>query len=364
MTHFRGTLRWMAPELLCDDPVATPASDIWAYGCIMVEVFSGSRPYIDKASDNAVVLALSRRQMPSRPEGMSNACWKLARKCFEYNPSKRVPAVDIIRDPVFTSEPPFHSSVHNSAGSGVWRPIQGIVSAAASAINSRQRKRIPDSEKPSPWEFPPWVNLPAEVGKNTGLPANSEEANSTASADTAHWNTLGDMGIPSERVSSDSESAPSSDRDDRCTGSSDADSASDSNPYRTEVLYSYTASPDDPNELSVVKGEFVEVLDTQDEWWQARNADGVIGIVPSNCLRAKIPNLFGTPKETSGSTQVVQIDRAKALYSYAASPDDPNEVSFSKDEIIEILSHDGKWWLGRKADGSMGIVPSNYLQIL
>ncbi|KAF7302549.1 Osmosensor protein [Mycena chlorophos] len=56
--------------------------------------------------------------------------------------------------------------------------------------------------------------------------------------------------------------------------------------------------------------------------------------------------------------------KAKALYSYAASADDPNEVSFTKGEILDILDKQGKWWQAKKADGSVGIAPSNYLQLI
>jgi hypothetical protein len=37
-----------------------------------------------------------------------------------------------------------------------------------------------------------------------------------------------------------------------------------------------------------------------------------------------------------------------------ASPDDPNEISFSKGEILEIVDKQGKWWQAKKADGSIG----------
>ncbi|KAJ7292738.1 hypothetical protein C8J57DRAFT_1703636 [Mycena rebaudengoi] len=56
--------------------------------------------------------------------------------------------------------------------------------------------------------------------------------------------------------------------------------------------------------------------------------------------------------------------KAKALYAYTASADDPNEISFTKGEILDIVDKQGKWWQAKKADGAVGIAPSNYLQII
>ncbi|KAI1317367.1 Transmembrane osmosensor [Mortierella claussenii] len=56
--------------------------------------------------------------------------------------------------------------------------------------------------------------------------------------------------------------------------------------------------------------------------------------------------------------------KARALYSYDASPDDVNELSFVKGEVLDIVDNKGKWWQARKQDGTVGIAPSNYLQLI
>ena len=37
-----------------------------------------------------------------------------------------------------------------------------------------------------------------------------------------------------------------------------------------------------------------------------------------------------------------------------ASPDDPNEISFSRGEILDIVDNTGKWWQAEKEDGTAG----------
>ncbi|KAJ2753043.1 Transmembrane osmosensor [Coemansia aciculifera] len=55
------------------------------------------------------------------------------------------------------------------------------------------------------------------------------------------------------------------------------------------------------------------------------------------------------------------VYKARALYPYDANPDDPNEVSITKEEIMLVIDDSGKWWQVKKEDGSVGIAPSNYL---
>ncbi|KAI8071121.1 SH3 domain-containing protein, partial [Gilbertella persicaria] len=57
-------------------------------------------------------------------------------------------------------------------------------------------------------------------------------------------------------------------------------------------------------------------------------------------------------------------EKVQALHAYQANPEDPNELSFTKGEILEVVDRNGNWWQARKSDGTIGIIPSNYAGIL
>lgn len=118
---------------------------------------------------------------------------------------------------------------------------------------------------------------------------------------------------------------------------------------QARALYDYVASPDDSPELSFKKGEIFDILDSSADWWSVKKADGSTGIVPSNFMRRR--NLKRDPRF-----------QAKALYGYHGP--EPEDVSLTKGEILDVLDDSGAWWEVRKACGSEGQAPSNYLRKL
>ncbi|KAJ3119713.1 Cytoplasmic protein nck2 [Nowakowskiella sp. JEL0407] len=133
--------------------------------------------------------------------------------------------------------------------------------------------------------------------------------------------------------------------------------------YTATAEYDYSATAEDPNELSFKKGDVFEILDDSTKWWHARQTlkDGTIvtGIVPSNHMHRNYTGSIVNP--------IPLTPKARALYKYSADPEDPNEISFEKDERFDILESNGNWWRAQKtlSDGTIvqGIVPSNYLHI-
>jgi len=99
----------------------------------------------------------------------------------------------------------------------------------------------------------------------------------------------------------------------------------------------------------------------------AYSSTGVI--IGNNVTPTMIPLSQATQSSVSQNQVVVSPNaeyayKARALYDYAASPEDPNELNFNKDDVLDIADNKGKWWQARRADGVIGIVPSNYLQII
>ncbi|KAG2197143.1 hypothetical protein INT46_004558 [Mucor plumbeus] len=50
-----------------------------------------------------------------------------------------------------------------------------------------------------------------------------------------------------------------------------------------------------------------------------------------------------------------------AIHNYRANKEDPNELSFSKGELLYVHEKKGSWWQAKKSNGAIGMIPSNYV---
>ncbi|KAG2096971.1 kinase-like domain-containing protein, partial [Suillus discolor] len=86
-----GNMRWMAPELVLveeEDAMSKPtkAGDVYSYGCIMMRVFSGHKPYHHIKRDAAIITAMYDNQKPfSRLVDISEEIQHLAQRCWSSN---------------------------------------------------------------------------------------------------------------------------------------------------------------------------------------------------------------------------------------------------------------------------------------
>ncbi|XP_032887269.1 cytoplasmic protein NCK1 isoform X1 [Amblyraja radiata] len=137
------------------------------------------------------------------------------------------------------------------------------------------------------------------------------------------------------------------------------------------VKFNYTAERDD--ELSLVKGTKVTVMEKcSDGWWRG-GYNGQSGWFPSNYVMEE-PE--GTTVEPVGSLTerlavVINAHNAKVLHVvqalYPFSSSNEEELNFEKGEVMDVIEkpeNDPEWWKCRKADGQVGLVPKNYVNIV
>jgi hypothetical protein len=126
------------------------------------------------------------------------------------------------------------------------------------------------------------------------------------------------------------------------------------------VKYNYQAQQ--PDELSLVKGSRILILEkSNDGWWRGQSGN-VAGWFPSNYTQEE-----GDADDTLHTYAMAEnvLDIVVALYAFSSTND--QELSFEKGDRLEILDRppsDPEWYKARNAQGQIGLVPRNYLQEL
>ncbi|KAI6095302.1 kinase-like domain-containing protein [Pisolithus croceorrhizus] len=96
------SFHWTAPELL-DDSHASMASDVWAFGMTVLELFTRALPFSNCNNSRHVLGRLMQKKLPPRPAEestqlrMTDAWWDICTSCWRYDPSSRPIMKDIIK---------------------------------------------------------------------------------------------------------------------------------------------------------------------------------------------------------------------------------------------------------------------------
>lgn len=95
----RGTTPYLAPELVTDNYPDWPI-DIWALGCVVLEMLTGRGAWGSKARDSDLFTHIGYgNELPEIPSGLSAMANDFLRRCLIRNPCKRSSAWSLIDHP-------------------------------------------------------------------------------------------------------------------------------------------------------------------------------------------------------------------------------------------------------------------------
>ncbi|KAL0570316.1 Protein kinase of the Mitotic Exit Network [Marasmius crinis-equi] len=94
----RGSVPWFAPELMNPDNVESPnrtSRDIYALGCTIYELLTGSTPFCEKKMDFQIIMAVLNGCRPMRPENCPDLLWKIIEGCWAEDTVSRPSASEV-----------------------------------------------------------------------------------------------------------------------------------------------------------------------------------------------------------------------------------------------------------------------------
>ncbi|KAL1698816.1 kinase-like domain-containing protein [Schizophyllum commune] len=93
---------YMAPEVVKERAQPTAACDVWSAGCVLLEMWTGQRPWAGEETIS-VLFKVRARLAPPVPSGviLSDSAEDLRAQCFVVDPTARPSAAKLLRHPYF-----------------------------------------------------------------------------------------------------------------------------------------------------------------------------------------------------------------------------------------------------------------------
>ncbi|KAG6861528.1 hypothetical protein C0995_015261 [Termitomyces sp. Mi166 len=107
----QGSVRWMAPELLNPEIfdmerfIKTQASDVYAFACVCLELYTGHHPFVEAANDAAGIYRVMMGQRPSLRSpvsadetdfAMPDHVVEVVEWCWKHRPQERPEITDVV----------------------------------------------------------------------------------------------------------------------------------------------------------------------------------------------------------------------------------------------------------------------------
>ena len=121
------------------------------------------------------------------------------------------------------------------------------------------------------------------------------------------------------------------------------------------AVFPYSSKLDD--ELTLNVRDKIRILDRADDGWWYGSLAGKSGWFPNNFVKEIV--------QEPVLSQKYFIHGVKAKYNFDSG--NPDELSFVPGEVMDIIDKpqlDPEWWEAMKADGSVGLIPYNYVYTL
>ena len=103
MDHFslaKKVIRWLLPKAVTLPPTESKTTDVFAFGMVAVEVFTGRVPF-DGLDNSTAMLKIVSGKRPGRPKGtqigLTDEVWGLICKCWTQEPSKRPEITRVVK---------------------------------------------------------------------------------------------------------------------------------------------------------------------------------------------------------------------------------------------------------------------------